>query len=978
MANYTNPPQRRDFDNSFFDNIVGLQVVQGGGLTQGNFTFTTTVSEKSNRSFDTGNFSGPITLNTLDITNTLEAQKIYDVNFKVYPNFDQTDVLRFVAYGPLKKRFSAAVTNIINHFPGAIESTQIRLDYTTGVTAFNIYYDSSEDLTYFSLDVPTLKNPFSVDFTINATRNISLLPYEISKYRNFYSNYTSYILDLNNTNFSLVDITGTTSLSAGTLMVSVRGNAFSGDSFTTDTLIIRPNDFTVNEVFNLELDEVEEILLNRYTFPIYTSKFKVLSESSDGTEFIKLQTLTWPLDGSWNIDIRTPQFTTYIEKLDEIASKFDEYETDLISRFYTTESLQEFDTQDGKVAKTLKLYGRSFDETKKYVDSISHMVSVNYNVGNDVPSKLLINLAATLGWDTKISPIQNNSFLSTLYTSNQSQFPGMANSVSTDELEFQYYRNLLMNSAYLFKSKGTRKAIEFLMSNIGAPEAILEFNEHVYTVGGVFQISRFNQLYDTISGGTFISSLPVLDPTFTYRFNGAPYTGYSVSTSSVDVSITKSDYPVDLLGYPKPPKNNDSMFFQKGEGWFESTPQHRSPEIITSVKTVETGSTVDVQTTLEPFSYGEKYLNRFTNFPYFGTGFGLLKNIDNKKSWHDNQNILRKNSAGNYDSYYKVSEDKLVLNVKNVDIFLNPAQALSYDVWYLSSTQDYPIPYNGLTPTFVAGDVDQTIVDPKPQVKDFFEFKESFWRNMINVRNRQNSSDGKTGGYPRLQGVFYNYLESLANANVQNDGFSYSKMIDYINGIGTSWIRLVEQFVPATTLLNAGFRIENSIFHRQKFVYRWQRGCLPLEVELRGPQAFGGFVSNDCNTTNVTIDVTYNSNQLQSEIGTLLSNANCPKNNAYIQSLSYGFEIIIVRGNDTYTLTYSNPEVYIFPTYIIKSGAWVDFIQQGIGYITSQLIELGITATYENNIITLQSQDCIQINSADFNLSYINVTFGCL
>ena len=34
-----------------FDNIVGLQTVQGGGLTQGNFEFDLGLSEKTNRTF---------------------------------------------------------------------------------------------------------------------------------------------------------------------------------------------------------------------------------------------------------------------------------------------------------------------------------------------------------------------------------------------------------------------------------------------------------------------------------------------------------------------------------------------------------------------------------------------------------------------------------------------------------------------------------------------------------------------------------------------------------------------------------------------------------------------------------------------------------------------------------------------------------------------------------------------------------------
>ena len=48
-------------------------------------------------------------------------------------------------------------------------------------------------------------------------------------------------------------------------------------------------------------------------------------------------------------------------------------------------------------------------------------------------------------------------------------------------------------------------------------------------------------------------------------------------------------------------------------------------------------------------------------------------------------------------SVYFVDDEKLILNVKNVDIFLNPGQALVYDVWYTSSNYDYPIPASGLT-----------------------------------------------------------------------------------------------------------------------------------------------------------------------------------------------------------------------------------------------------------------------------------------
>jgi hypothetical protein len=216
---YTCPPQQRISEGTTFDNIVGLQVIQGGGLTQGNFEFITTVTEKDNRFFDTGTFSLPYTLDKLQITDTVQAAKINSVNFKIYPNFDETNVLNFVAYGPLTKRFSAAVINIINHFPAAIESNRIRANYSTGNTAFNISYNSEEDFTFVQFDASTLGNPFYIDYSRNSSVNISSLEFEISKYRDFSSYYSSYILETSNGSYSVVDMTGTTSLTAGTLSV---------------------------------------------------------------------------------------------------------------------------------------------------------------------------------------------------------------------------------------------------------------------------------------------------------------------------------------------------------------------------------------------------------------------------------------------------------------------------------------------------------------------------------------------------------------------------------------------------------------------------------------------------------------------------------------------------------------------------------------------------------------------------------------
>jgi len=864
MANkkYTCPPQSATGAGTFSDDLVGLQLVAGGGLTQGNFEFITSANEKSNRNFITGVFSDPINLDSIGITSIEQSKAILENNFKVYPNFDLTQVNNFTLYGSMVKRMSASVTKIISFFPAAIESSFMGINYVTGTTATNVSYSEQNDSTTLTLDIARIRNPFDIDFTNNSTRNLELKEIQVSPLRDMKIQYAKYSLFFNNHEYKVINIVPTDSLSNGNLVLTVSGNPFSGNTIIYDDLIIRPNDLEVNRVFKEVFDEVEQFLLNRDVTPKYTSTFKIPREAEDGSYYIQNLNLTWPLYGLWNIDILTKAFESYITSLNDLSESFDGYKTNIISRFLTTGAFKEFDTIGQKMEKVLQIYGKSFDDTKKYITALSFMTSVNYNVGNDIPSQLLKNLAQTLGWTTNMSPISNDELLSSVFGSTKQQksdFTGISQSQTPDELNYQYFRNLILNSAYLFKSKGTRKSIEILLRLIGAPEALVEFNEYVYLADQKVNLSQFNEQFVQISGGTYVEDTPILDPTDIYSIFGVSYTGFTTSNTIKDVNVTIDDYPMDEFGYPYAPPDSESYFFQKGSGWFEQTPQHRAPEQVDVTNSVFVGNNPNYQTVLMPYSYGQEYLNRFRKFPFMTLGYQLTPVVDNNKSWVDNEVGLRTNLDGNFNARYFVEDDRLVLNVKNVDLFLNPAQGILYDVWTMSRDYNYPIPNQGMNyvqPTYCdpkpyspypsRGGVDWTEIVPLPKRKTFFEFAQTFWHNMINVRNRQFATNGKTGGYPTLDSIYWRYLESQQTINVPNDNFTYKTMIDYVNGLGDYWIRLVEQMIPATTIWNTGVRLENSIFHRQKFVWRRQEGCELIPTPCKPCSIISNIFTYDC------------------------------------------------------------------------------------------------------------------------------------
>ena len=263
MAKFKCPPQYASGSQTPFDNIVGFQLVDGGGLTQANFEFTTSASEKVNRTFSIGSFSEPISLENLELDSTLESRILFAKNYGVFPNLDLSDVTNFTLYGSLSKRLEVSIQKIINYFPAAIEVLNLNSDYSTGVTAYNSAYNSIEDETEFTINIYQLRNPFLIDYSVNATRNLETREIKVSGLRNLKTEFEKYSLFYNNNEYEIIDFTPSETLDSGTLTFIVRGNPFSGLSYILEDFYIKPNSYYTELSFNQDFDEVEKFLLNR-------------------------------------------------------------------------------------------------------------------------------------------------------------------------------------------------------------------------------------------------------------------------------------------------------------------------------------------------------------------------------------------------------------------------------------------------------------------------------------------------------------------------------------------------------------------------------------------------------------------------------------------------------------------------------------------------------------------------------------------
>ena len=887
------PPSPGHGGDTFSDNLVGNQITDGSSqMTMGTFSVEQEYSKQNSLEYQLTSFSDPITLESLDVPNLEIARQTISNNLSVFINNDTNDLSSFVLYGSLKKRLNIAVNEIINFFPAALFVDGIGVDYSSGnITAYNIVYEGTKDRTTFRTNVNYISNPFSIEFTTNGQLLNNISPEQIlnnlekfgytadtvvkvadgtmSSLRNLTKEFSKYAIKFDNKidslEYKVISFTPQTT-TTNYIEFVVEGNPFITSSTTATNFYIKPNSNETEKSFK-EFKNVEAFLMNRDISPAYTAQFKLVKETNQGSKYYSYVRQTWPLQDAINLDITTEAYTKYLTDLSDTGDELDREKTNLVSRFLTAPTLKEFDTADEKTEKTLQIFGRSFDDVKLFVEGIAYMNNVTYDNKKTIPNELLKNFARTLGWSTP-STLDNTNFLDSVLGISTPKYSGTTIGKTPAELDIELYRNILMNTAYLFKSKGTRKSIEFLLTLLGAPEALVEFNEYVIladskidmnsplqfiwdTTGGTQGTivitgetpfsgttggnglsyykrprNKFDYTWHIISGGSYTTETLLYSDTFSQYYNLSGATTHP---------FILSDYPIDKLGYPKAPPESDSYFFQRGAGWFERTEEHKSEIIIDRDKSTLSGCTPVIKNKFSDFTWGgfwtdgkysnqlnAPYLDRFSRFPHMHFGFGLKKIIDDKKSWirtEPGEEYLRDYSFKNRDATYNTLDERLVINVKNIDLSLNVGQALVYDVWKQSAQYNclfsggsLPYPYPNS-----AGTWDATSPQINAKKEDFKTFLNSFWKVLIDAKNRMTISDGKTGGYPVLQQIYLDYLHDNCG---NNNKYTYTKMIDYAQSMGDYWIRIIEQMIPSTTLWTSGLKVQNSTFHRDKFVYR--------------------------------------------------------------------------------------------------------------------------------------------------------------
>ena len=573
---------------NFSPDLVGNQLTSNDGtpsFTFGNFNISTNLDDRVSKRFITNRYSKFISLETLNVDEAFEdVVTKYSKNVKL--NLDYDDVLSYAFFGSFKEFVRVSLENIIIKWPASlyVSETDPTNPSNVGNTVTTYNYDSVSDKANITIDVSRIENPFSVNFlsggTIENTFN------ETNKLRNLQTNFSHYVISNQYGDFKVNSFIGASGLTNSEITLEVEGDPFPNYGLEIINYHIKPNKTKIEEFF-YNLNDFENKLLNRLSTPIYTSSFKVKTESEFGTTVETIKKITWPLRDGYNIDFNSTEYSRYVNKLLEISELSDSSRSNLMVRFLVSSSISEFDsvpdidgsypdTNGQKMTSALKIYGREFDEVKKYSDGVKFANVVTYDKKNNTPDIAIKNLARVLGWQLT-SSITDIDVLGDFLSLNNNYYDGYSRGLSDAEVEVELWRRIIMNTPWLWKSKGTRKAIEFLFRFIGVPKGLITFNEYLYVAEDKVNVETVEEIMEFFNNTRDISGLNL-----------------------------------DSDGYPRVLPNTPEMYFQKAGLWYRQT-GGANPDI-----DILEGNNPHIG----PYDRGQQYINQFTEclVPNFEAG----------------------------------------------------------------------------------------------------------------------------------------------------------------------------------------------------------------------------------------------------------------------------------------------------------------------------------------------------------------------
>ena len=448
-------------------------------------------------------------------------------NNQVKVNMSSNDLRDFAYYGSCVELVQSTILSIIREFPGRIKVTSEYAWFPDG------------DGGYKETKIYTVSNPFQINLHND---NVVLDDYEnplhyMSISWGDYQVGTEGNLD-DVSSFNIVknkeiecrtedDFSGpiyTIKIGPVTIYGYYIGRTIQYFSDNSG-YIIQPKEEIIEDYFD-GLEGFKKQLLTRETKPLYKNSFVTPIISAEYDPQYVFRNYTWPSDG-YCIEADTPRFNSFVQKLMSLAENMDKLWCDNLWNRMTHEAIKNYDWtytreySDGdeeenviggqNIEKLMRVYGRLFDDLKRYIDGIKFTKKVTYDGYNNLAAEMSDKLEMT-GWDV-YSTIPNfdedvsTTVLTEEYLKNAalSWFGKRKDDTGTDyfkhisvnpeamnmtQQDIEFMRILRLSSKRIMQTKGTRHAIDMIMGMFGFGHGEVEVGDNAYNTEDNYEVEE--------------------------------------------------------------------------------------------------------------------------------------------------------------------------------------------------------------------------------------------------------------------------------------------------------------------------------------------------------------------------------------------------------------------------------------------------------------------------------------------------------
>lgn len=574
-----------NLNGTYFNNTASQTIFSFGSfVVTSNFEGRTPVDYSNTLS----SFVRPVTLETMGLTD-VQSSIVLKTTTEAVLNLDKSDLNTFVRFGSAYEFLRTTIQEIILLYPASIFAYS-RTIAGGNITFSGFSYNSATNISEFNVPTASTVNNFGIICNFG---NVSVP--DNNELKNLNLSYDKYIIwsaqNPTGNSYSVIGFTGYSS-GAKYLRFRVSGNPFPNIGVGTTGNIdfhIKPNSHIFEE-FRALLSDYEKYILSERDG---TNGFKFMMKDptllDNGNIVYSDSNILWSTTDGYNLDISGTKYRTLLETLLTIGSKYDTIKTDLIARFLTPLSIKTYDlTEEGKMTKLLRLYGREFDELRQFIDSLVNINRVTYDKLNNIPDQLVRNLARVFGWNY-FSLVNENELVKSFLTIS-SEERNLNTDLMPAEIDIELWRRILINTSYFWKSKGTREAIKSMFLLIGIPEPFINITEYVYTVDG--------KINPNTVGLTLIDF-----PSTSLPYDDKEYTS--------DGKLNPN------YGYPVAPIESNSFYFQisgdtdNGQAYmnnFRMAGFNLTPVVDNKKSWIQTGATMRIDDTTPQYYQGDSKL----------------------------------------------------------------------------------------------------------------------------------------------------------------------------------------------------------------------------------------------------------------------------------------------------------------------------------------------------------------------------------